>query len=57
MKKSETIFQKLFSGMTFGNSRIPLRSNVFNKGGGRGYSVIGGTGMVDSLTMNVVRPY
>lgn len=44
MKKSETIFQKLFSGMTFGNSRIPLRSNVFNKGGGRGYSVIGGTG-------------
>ena len=44
MKKSENLIQKLFGSIGFGNSRIPLRSNVFNKGGSRGYSPIGQTG-------------
>ena len=42
MKKSEgNLFQKMFIGLGFfgGSSRVPLRSNVFNKG--RGYSPIG----------------
>lgn len=44
MKKSENIVQKLFGSVSFGNSRMPLRSNVFGKGGSRGYSPIGQTG-------------
>ena len=44
MKKSENLIQKLFGSVGFGNSRIPLRSNVFSKGGSRGYSPIGQTG-------------
>ena len=46
MKKSENIFQKMFSGIGFtGSSRIPLRSNIFRGvSGSRGYSHIGGTG-------------
>lgn len=44
MKKSENLIQKLFGSIGFGNSRIPLKSNVFNKGGSRGYSPIGQTG-------------
>ena len=45
MKKSENIFQKMFSGIGFtGSSRIPLRSNIFRGPGSRGYSHIGGTG-------------
>lgn len=45
MKKSENLIQKLFGSVGFGNSRIPLRSNVFSRGGGRGgYSPIGQTG-------------
>lgn len=46
MKKSEgNLFQKMFMGLGFGvgNSRIPLRSNVFSNGRG-GYSHIGQTG-------------
>ena len=42
MKKSENLIQKLFGSFSFGNSRVPLRSNVF--GGSRGYSPIGQTG-------------
>lgn len=47
MKNSENnIFQKIFAGLGFGSSsRVPLRSNIFNRGGGRGgYSPIGQTG-------------
>ena len=44
MKKSENLIQKLFGSVGFGNSRIPLRSNVFSRGGSRGYSPIGQTG-------------
>lgn len=44
MKKSENLMQKLFGSIGFGNSRIPLRSNVFSKGGRGGYSPIGQTG-------------
>ena len=44
MKKSENLIQKLFGSVGFGNSRIPLKSNVFSKGGSRGYSPIGQTG-------------
>ena len=44
MKKSENLIQKLFGSFSFGNSRVPLKSNVFNKGGSRGYSPIGQTG-------------
>lgn len=44
MKKSENLIQKLFGSFAIGNSRIPLRSNVFNKGGRGGYSPIGQTG-------------
>ena len=43
MKKSESLVEKLFGSFTFGNSRMPLRSNIFGKGG-RGYSPIGQTG-------------
>lgn len=43
MLKSENVFQKIFSGIGFGNGRVPLRSNVFGKGGG-GYNPIGTTG-------------
>jgi hypothetical protein len=42
MKKHEGLFQKVFGGIGYG-SRVPLRSNVFSGGGGRGYSPIGGT--------------
>lgn len=52
MKKSENIFQKLFSGMGgLGNSRIPLRSNIF-RGAGKGYSPIGSTGGRNGLWNN-----
>lgn len=44
MKKSENLFQKIFGSFAIGNSRVPLRSNVFSKGGGNGYSPIGQTG-------------
>ena len=44
MKKSENLIQKLFGSFSFGNSRVPLKSNVFSKGGSRGYSPIGQTG-------------
>lgn len=44
MKKSENLFQKIFGSFAIGNSRVPLRSNVFSKGGSRGYSPIGQTG-------------
>lgn len=44
MKKSENLFQKIFGSFAVGNSRVPLRTNIFNKGGGRGYSPIGQTG-------------
>ena len=54
MKKSEGFFEKLFG--TFGGSsaRIPLRSNVFNRGGG--YSSIGGTGRYGVNSMNRQSP-
>ena len=44
MKKSENLIQKLFGSFNFGNSRVPLRSNVFGKGGRGSYSPIGQTG-------------
>lgn len=44
MKKSENLIQKLFGSFAIGNSRIPIRSNVFSKGGRGGYSPIGQTG-------------
>ena len=44
MKKSENLIQKLFGSFSFGNSRVPLRSNVFGKGGRGSYSPIGQTG-------------
>ena len=44
MKKSENLMQKLFGSFAVGNSRVPLRSNVFSKGGRGGYSPIGQTG-------------
>ena len=37
MKRKE----KLFGFPSFGSSRVPLHSNVFGSGGGRGYSAIG----------------
>lgn len=40
MKKSENFFQKLFTGLNFGSSRIPLRSNIWNNGTS-GYSRLG----------------
>ena len=54
MKKSEGFFEKLFG--TFGGSsaRIPLRSNVFNRGGS--YSSIGGTGRYGVNSMNRQSP-
>ena len=42
MKRSNGIFQKMF-GFASNSARIPLRSNVFGKGGRGGYSQIGGT--------------
>lgn len=42
MKKPETIFEKMFGSFAVGNSRVPIRSNVYNNGG-RGYSPIGTT--------------
>lgn len=44
MKKSENLMQKMFGSFAIGNSRVPLRSNVFSKGGSRSYSPIGQTG-------------
>lgn len=41
MKKPENIFEKMFGSFAVGNSRIPIRSNIY--GGGKGYSPIGGT--------------
>lgn len=49
MKKSEGIFQKLFGSFAMGSSRVPLKSNIY-KGGGSGYSQIGGTGRWGSGT-------
>ena len=40
--KSDNFLQKIFSGIGIGNSRVPLKSNIFNTG--RGYSPIGSTG-------------
>lgn len=45
MRKDTGIFQKLFAGIGFGSSRVPLRSNIVTGiGGSRGYQAIGGTG-------------
>lgn len=45
MKKSDqNFFQKLFSNIGLGSSRVPLRSNIFRGAGGKGYSQIGQTG-------------
>lgn len=41
MKKEESFGQKIFGSFAFGNSRVPLRSNIFSGGGGRGYSPMG----------------
>ena len=41
--KSDNFLQKIFSGIGIGNSRVPLRSNIF-RGPGKGYSPIGATG-------------
>lgn len=40
MKKQENLFQKLFAGLNWGSSRIPLRSNIW-KNGNSGYSRLG----------------
>lgn len=40
MKKQENIFQKLFTGLGWGSSRVPLRSNIW-KTGTTGYSRLG----------------
>lgn len=41
MKKQESLIEKIFgAGFSVGNSRVPLRSNVYN---GQGYTQIGGT--------------
>ena len=43
--KEENIFQKLFGTFSWGaGKQIPLRSNVFGKGGRGGYNPIGTTG-------------
>ena len=42
MKKPENIFEKLFGSFSVGSNRVPIRSNIYNKGG-RGYSQIGTT--------------
>lgn len=42
MKKPENIFEKLFGSFSVGSTRVPIRSNIYNKGG-RGYSQIGTT--------------
>lgn len=54
MKKSENIFQKMFAGIGFGSSRVPLRSNVFSNG--RGYSPIGSTGSKALFNMDRESP-
>ena len=41
MKRSNGFFEKMF-GFAGGTSRVPLKSNIFGRGG-RGYSQIGGT--------------
>lgn len=40
MKKEESFGQKLFGSFAFGNSRVPLRSNVYSSGHG-GYTPMG----------------
>ena len=53
MKKDENFFQKLFGTVGLGgNSRVPLRSNIFRKGG---YSHIGGTGGTTSRLFDMNR--
>ena len=42
MKKEENFMQKLFGSFVVGNSRVPIRSNIYR--GGSGYSPIGTTG-------------
>ena len=42
MKKSESLFQKIFGSFAVGSSRVPIRSNVYSRG--TGYSAIGTTG-------------
>ena len=42
MKKDENIVQKIFGSFAFGNSKVPLRSNVYLNGqSAQGYSPIG----------------
>lgn len=41
MKKDESLGQRLFGSFAFGNSKVPLRSNVFSNGRSAGYSPIG----------------
>ena len=53
MKKSEGFFQKIFGSYSIGNSRMPLRSNIFK---GNGYSQIGGTGRWGKNSMNRQSP-
>lgn len=40
MRKEESFIQKLFGSNTIGSSKVPIRSNIYNKGG---YSAIGTT--------------
>lgn len=40
MRKEESFIQKLFGSNAIGSSRVPIRSNIYNKGG---YAAIGGT--------------
>ena len=40
MKKSESIFEKMFGSFAIGSSRVPIRSNIYGK---NGYSAIGST--------------
>lgn len=42
-RESDNIFQKMFGSFAVGNSRVPLRSNIY-RGGSQGYSPIGTTG-------------
>lgn len=41
MKKEESFGQKLFGSFAFGNSRVPLRSNVYSGNGRGGYTPMG----------------
>ena len=44
MKKQESLIEKIFgAGFSMGNSRVPLRSNVYS---GQGYSQLGGTSRI-----------